>query len=229
MHCSNKILTVGSRSSPLAKTYMDEILDALRPFHPEVEFEVHYCTSPGDRDLSLSLRTLGKTDFFTRDIDKMILEGRCRLGFHSAKDLPDPLTAGLSVICLTKGIDSSDSLVLKDGVKLADFTTPPTIATSSYRREEMVRLIRPDAIFCDLRGTIEQRLAKLATGEADGVVIAEAALIRLKLTHLNRIKLPGETVEGQGQLAVVARSDDTEAAALFACIDSRRGASCGRG
>ena len=64
----------------------------------------------------------------------------------------------------------------------------------------------------DLRGPIHHRLAKLDQKEADGVVVAEAALIRLGLTDLNRIWLLGETAEGQGQLALVAREGDEECA-----------------
>ena len=117
----------------------------------------------------------------------MLLKGECRLAIHSAKDLPDPLPKGLCLAALTKGVDSSDSLVFREGEKL-----PPNgvVATSSERREECVRLLYPDARFVDLRGNIQQRLSLLIQGRVDGVVVAEAALIRLGLTHLNRIKLP---------------------------------------
>ena len=56
----------------------------------------------------------------------------------------------------------------------------------------------------EFRGTIHERLEK----DVDGVVIAEAALIRLKLTHLNRVFLLGETSPMQGKLAVVCRVNE---------------------
>ncbi len=89
------------------------------------------------------------------------------------------------------------------------------IATSSLRREEAVRQLRSDLVFSDLRGRVEERLSQLEKGTADGVVVAEAALIRLKLTHLNRIHLPGETVPLQGRLAIIGRSDDPEIHQIF--------------
>jgi hydroxymethylbilane synthase len=97
------------------------------------------------------------------------------------------------------------------------------IATSSERREAAVRELRPGFSFTfrDVRGTIGQRLALLDKGEADGVVIAEAALIRLGLTHLNRITLPGTTTEMQGQLAIIARQEDNEMRELFSPLDCR--------
>ncbi len=219
MLCLNKNpIAIGARTSPLSRAQVQEILRDLRSFHPSVSFEEHYFSSTGDLDQSTSLRTLDKTNFFTKEIDEALLSGKCRLGIHSAKDLPSPLPNGIALICLTKGVDPADVLVLRDGEDLFSLPSTACIATSSLRREETVKQLRSDLTFCDLRGTIEKRLAKLTTGEADGVVVAEAALIRLGLTHLNRVRLPGSTTEGQGRLAVLARQGDKEMANLFACL-----------
>jgi hydroxymethylbilane synthase len=228
MPCSDNpslALSVGARPSPLSRAQVKEILEALQEHHPYVCFNIHYLSTVGDRDQKTSLRTLGRTDFFTKDIDEWVLEGPNRLGIHSAKDLPSTLAAGLALFCLTRGLDSSDTLVLRPRETLSSLAAGARIATSSIRREEMVRQLRNDLSFCDLRGTIEERLSKLETGEADGVVIAEAALIRLRLTYLNRIRLPGPTVEGQGQLAVVGRQEDQDIKYLFACLDVKQNSS----
>lgn len=214
-------ITVSARSSPLSRTQVKEILQELNYHHPHIQFDVHYTTTIGDRDQWTSLRNMERNDFFTRDIDQSVLQGHCQIGIHSAKDLPFPLTEGLSLLCLTKGVDSSDSLVLRPHDTLHSLPLGACIATSSLRREEIVRQLRNDLQFCDLRGTIDQRLAKLDTREADGVVVATAALIRLKLTSLNHFILPGPTVEGQGQLAVIGKTEDVEMHTLFSCLDTR--------
>lgn len=214
-------VTVGARSSPLSRAQVQEVLKALQSYHPSVDFDVQYVETVGDRDQETSLRQLERTDFFTREIDKGVLDGQYRLGIHSAKDLPLPLPQGLSVFCLTKGVDASDVLVLRPNDTFDTLPSGARIATSSVRREEAVKQLRTDLCFCDIRGTIEQRLARLNTREADGVIVAEAALIRLGLTHVNRIKLPGPTAERQGQLAVVGRENDEEMRALFTCLDVR--------
>lgn len=224
MQCLDKTLLplkVGARPSPLSKAQVKEIDEALRQHHPHVCLEIHYISTIGDRDQTTSLRMLDRTDFFTKEIDAWVLQGHSRVGIHSAKDLAVPLTKGLVLFCLTRGVDSSDSLVLRSNETLQSLKPGAKIATSSIRRENTVKQLRSDLIFCDLRGTIEQRLAKLNTGEADGIVVAEAALIRLELTHLNRLRLPGTTAEGQGQLAVVGREEDQELKVLFACLDVR--------
>jgi hydroxymethylbilane synthase len=177
---------------------------------------MHWVETRGDKDRSTSLRDLGKTDFFTRELDEMVLQNKVRIAIHSAKDLPDPLPTGLCVAFLSKGVDPRDCLVLRKGETLR---SKMVIATSSERREEAVRQLLGDARFIDLRGTIGERLAKLERGEADGVVVAAAALIRLQL-EVPCIYLPGSTVAGQGQLAVVCRDDDQEIIGLFRCPSS---------
>ena len=85
----------------------------------------------------------------------------------------------------------------------------------------MIKDLREDFLCVDIRGTIEERLKKLDSGEVDALVVAEAALIRLRLTFRNRITLPGSPALHQGQLAVVSREEDEEMVELFSCIDVR--------
>lgn len=207
--CSIK---VGARSSPLSRVQVAEVLALLHQHHPHIKFECTYVETYGDRDQQLSLRDLDKTDFFTREIDQLVRSQKVRVGVHSAKDLPEPLPEGLSCVAMTRGLDPSDSLVLSA-------EPPQKIATSSWRREEVVKRLYPQVQCVDIRGTIEQRLAKLYNKEVDGVVIAEAALIRLGLTHLKRVLLPGPTAPLQGRLAIIAHKEDQEMARLFACLN----------
>jgi hydroxymethylbilane synthase len=185
----------------------------------EVELDPIWVETLGDRDRTTSLRDLGKTDFFTREIDKMLLEGVVRAGIHSAKDLPDPLPEGLIRAALTRCVDPRDALVMGEGMSLDRLPQGALIATSSERRELAALCLRSDFRFKDLRGTISERLTQLEDKEVDGVIVAEAAIIRLGLVHLNRVYLPGETAEGQGRLAVVCRASDPEMIELFRTID----------
>lgn len=217
---NSMIIIVGGRSSPLSQAQIQEVWTELCQHHPHIVFQKVLINTVGDKDKKTSLRTLGKTDFFTKEVDELLLEKKCRIAIHSAKDLPEPIPKGIMLVALTKGLDSADSLVLRHGETLQSLKNGACIATSSERREEAVKSMRKDLIFNDLRGTIHERLSHLDSGKADGVVIAEAALIRLKLTHLNRIKLPGTTVPYQGQLAIMALDDDKEMQTIFACIDT---------
>ncbi len=182
-------MKIGARSSPLSRAQVEEIREEF-----QLDFEVVWVETTGDKDKQTSLRGMEKSDFFTRELDEMLLRGEIDAAVHSAKDLPDPLPKGLVLAALSKGVDPRDSLVIKrEPIQL--------VATSSERREEAVRQLYPDCKFIDVRGTIQERLEK----EVDGVVVAEAALIRLKLTHLKRVFLPGDTAPLQGKLAIICR------------------------
>lgn len=186
------MLKVGARSSPLSRAQVEEVRGELG-----LDFEVTWVETTGDLDRSSSLRKMEKSDFFTRELDLMLLNEEIDAAIHSAKDLPEPLPKGLKIAWISQGLDPRDSLVIKkEPVQI--------VATSSERREEAVRQLFPDCRFVDLRGTIQERLKK----EVDGVVVAEAALIRLGLTHLPRVFLPGPTAPLQGKIAIVCREDE---------------------
>jgi hydroxymethylbilane synthase/uroporphyrinogen III methyltransferase/synthase len=211
MCSSPNSIRVAARASKLSRAQFEELQATI----PDVLLEGVFVETHGDLDQSTSLRMLDRTDFFTREVDALVLSGQCQIGLQSAKDLPETIPDGLEIICITQGVDPADSLVLREGRTLEALPPGALIATSSSRREQAVRQLRSDFIFRDVRGTIEQRLSLLESGKADGVVVAEAALIRLKLTHLNRVRLPGPTTPFQGRLAIVARTGDPDMRQLF--------------
>ncbi|GAB4190768.1 MAG: hydroxymethylbilane synthase [Simkaniaceae bacterium] len=212
-----KIL-VGARNSLLSQVQVQEVLLEIQSFFPEIRFDPVFVKTSGDLDQKTSLRDLEKTDFFTKEIDRMVLSKKIRIAVHSAKDLPDPLPPGLAVVALTKGKDPSDCLVMREGDSLERLPKNAVIGTSTRRREEAVLRLRSDILLKDLRGDILQRLQQLEKRAFDGIILAEAAILRLKLHHLNRMILPGETAPLQGRLAVVARKDDGLMRKLFSQI-----------
>jgi hydroxymethylbilane synthase len=213
-------ISVGARNSKLSRAQIDEVLEELRKHVREVEFIPYFLETTGDLDQETSLRDLGRTDFFTRELDVAQAHREFRISIHSAKDLPEHLHPDLEIIAMTAGVDPSDALIIPEEETLESLPAGAVIATSSERREKAVQELRPDLTFCDIRGDVLKRLEQLDFGRVDGVVIAEAALIRLKLTHLNRITLPGETVPMQGRLAIVALKGDSEMTRLFSQLDT---------
>lgn len=206
-------IRLAARSSTLSRMQTEEVIKLF----PSIQFECIWVETWGDQDLATSLRSLEKTNFFTREIDHLLLTNECRIAVHSAKDLPEPLPQGLILVALTEGVDARDSLVFNREIPLGG-----TVGTSCERREQAIKNWRPDVQCIDVRGTIEKRLSLLDAGQLDGLVIAEAAIIRLGLQQRNRIFLKGKTATLQGKLAVVAREDDREIWELFKPLDIRR-------
>lgn len=210
-----------ARSSALSQAQVKEVQSAIQEHYPQVLFNVEFVQTIGDRDQKISLKELYKTDLFTRELDNALIEKRADIAVHSAKDLPEPLPQGLECIAITKGVDSSDSLVIREDLTWQEFAINPKVGTSSFRREKAVLKEFPNAKFFDIRGVIEDRLKLIYSKKLDGVVIAEAALIRLGLTDLKRRPLFSPVENFQGQLAILTQTENSAMKELFSILDVR--------
>ena len=200
----------GTRASKLAVIQTRQALDALQRWLPSMACELVPLSSPGDRDRCTDLRD-SPADFFTRDLDEAVLEGRLDLAVHSAKDLPDLMIDGLDWFWLPWRADPRDALVLRKGLSIATLPSRPRVGVSSERREAYARQRFPEAETRPIRGSIEQRLQQLDDGGYDLVIMAAAALERLGWLHrvtewISTTELPPP--QGQGALAVTYRMDN---------------------
>ncbi|MDI6773858.1 MAG: uroporphyrinogen-III synthase [Verrucomicrobiota bacterium] len=193
---------------------MIQTADAIRRFGeclPGIGFETILFSSPGDRDRAADLRD-SPPDFFTRDLDEAVAGGGIDLAIHSAKDLSDPLPAGLDWCWLPWREDPRDALVLPAGRDMASLPAAPRVGISSARRETWRKSHFPAAQLLLIRGDIETRLAQLDEGRYDIVIMASAALIRLGLQHRISRWIPADELrvpDGQGALAMTFRAGDT--------------------
>ncbi len=214
-------LTIASRISRLALAQVEEVIPLLRSALPAgTTFVSQPQKTPGDRNLTLALTDpTVPDDFFTRDLDDALLEGRADLAVHSAKDLPHVTIPGLCVAALLPARDIREALVVRSGLTEADIRS---IGTSSPRREAELRRLMPQAELKPVRGTIDQRLAQLDAGDFDAVVIAACALERLGLSNRITTFLPFEPVPQQGRLGLTVRADRQDLLEALRTLDVRR-------
>ena len=212
------ILRVISRSSRLALLQVDEFLSQL----PDLRHEIRVVDSYGDKHKELSLMADIEADFFTRELDRALLDGEADIAIHSAKDLPYPLPPGLELVCLTRAGDKTDSLVSRDCLTLVQLPSGSRVGTSSRMRKEELLRIRPDLEVVSIRGTIEERISQVDNGYVDALVVATCALKRLELSDRIAEVLPFKTHPLQGNLAVVAKSGNSKLRKLFEEKDIRK-------
>lgn len=205
---SSGIILTGTRDSRLSLAQTRQTIEQLKEVFPEIRFDIVPMSSPGDRDKTTDLR-LTSGDFFTRDLDDAVLTGRIDCAIHSAKDLPEPLAAGLDLLYLPWAEDPRDVLILRQGQTV--IPPAPRVGVSSVRREEYCKKRFPDAVIKSIRGNIEQRIEQLDRGDYDLLVMAAAGLNRLGLDqriseYIPPTELP--TPPGQGKLALTFREGD---------------------
>ncbi len=201
---SSHIFRVGTRPSNLAVIQARQALERLRVWVPGFTYTITPLASPGDRDQATDLRN-SPSDFFTRDLDVAILDGRLDLAVHSAKDLPEPTPVGLDWFWLPWRADPRDVLILRRDATFATLPDQPVIGISSDRRAAYARQRFPDSRQQSIRGTIEARLQQLDDGRYDVLIMAAAALERLGLLDRVAEWIPVQALappDGQGHLAI---------------------------
>jgi hydroxymethylbilane synthase len=138
------------------------------------------------------------------ELERALLEDRIDIAVHSAKDVPAELAPGLELVAIPERADPRDAVCGADS--LAALPAGARVGTSSLRRMAQIRALREDLEVVPIRGNVDTRLRKLAAGECDAIVLAQAGLARLG-RQADAILEELIPAAGQGALALEARPD----------------------
>jgi hydroxymethylbilane synthase len=161
------------------------------------------------------------TAMFVKELEQALLDGRIDIAVHSLKDVPTELPPRLCLRAVTGRLDPRDALVASS--RLSELASGASIGTGSLRRTVQLMGCRPDLRARPIRGNIDTRLGKVLSGEFDGVIVAAAAMLRLGWEERITEYLPLEhflPAVGQGALAIEARVDDADIAALVSPLNN---------
>jgi len=226
-------LRIGTRGSALALYQANLVRDRLRAAHSALAepgaLDIVPIRTTGDREQRRLLAEIGGKGLFTKEIEEALVEQSIDLAVHSMKDMETRLPAGLAIGCILPRGDPRDAFLSRDGTRLADLPQRARIGTASLRRTAQLLRLRPDLAVSPMRGNVDTRLAKLAAGEADGLVLALSGLERLEKTDAITEILEPETMlpaVAQGALAVECRADDDEVIRLLQPLHDAESAAC---
>lgn len=211
-------MRIGSRGSALALAQAGFVAELLGGADAGVE--VVPVTTSGDRGA-----LIGDKSRWVKELEAALLAGSIDAAVHSAKDVPGELPNRLALVAVPDRVDARDALCGADG--LAALPEGARVGTSSLRRAAGLRALRPDLDVVALRGNVDTRLRKLASGDCAAIVLALAGLERLGLADAAGCTLD-ELVPapGQGTLVVEARADDARVHAALSVIDDPHAAAC---
>jgi len=218
-------LKMASRASKLALVQSNYVRNLLKNISDGIEISIVKVSTKGDRDKSDFLHKSDSMGFFTSEVENAVLDGRADIAVHSLKDLPTACTKGLVVAAIPKRESVADALVASSqAASIAALPAGATVGTSSLRRIAQLRRLRDDLKCVPLRGNVETRLSKVATGKVDAAIVACAGLNRLGLADkISAILPPREFLPApaQGALAVQIRTTDNELAELVSQLDDK--------
>jgi hydroxymethylbilane synthase len=143
------------------------------------------------------------------ELESALTGGRLDLAVHSAKDVPGELAEGLLLVGAPPRAGAEDVLCGARGIEA--LAPGARVGTSSIRRRAQLAAAREDLDVVSMRGNVDTRLAKLAAGDVDALVLARAGLQRLRREDaIDAVLDPARFVPapGQGTLALEARAED---------------------
>ncbi len=220
---SSPILTIGTRGSPLAlaQAHMTAAALAAASQASADRFPLDIIKTSGDLIQDRALSESGGKGLFTKEIDEAQLDGRIDLAVHSGKDLPTILPEGLVIAGFLPRADVRDVFIGHGGQRIESLPDGARIGTASLRRQAQLLRRFPHLKVELIRGNVQTRLNKVASGEYAGTLLALAGLTRLGLAGQATQVLDLEAylpAVAQGAIALVTRADDGKAKALVAAI-----------
>jgi len=230
-------ITIATRRSRLALWQAEHVKGRLEAEHPGLEVALLPLSTRGDELLEARLDDVGGKGLFIKELENAMSDGRADIAVHSMKDVPADLPPGFALAAITAREDPRDAFVSERYEGFAGMPPGALVGTSSLRREAQIAARYPALKVTLLRGNVETRIAKLARGEYDAIVLAVAGLVRLGLQAHIRSKLSADDLlpaPGQGALGIeclAARSDlisllkNLEHPASAACVRAERAVS----
>ena len=218
MRANRDTLLIGTRGSRLARIQAETVREMLSSLHPDRAWLLREIKSEGDVQRQASLASIGGRGVFVKALEDKLLAGEIDLAVHSLKDMPTRLATGLKIGAVLPREDARDALVSRGGPTLKDLPTGAVVGTGSVRRRAQLLAYRSDLVIQDVRGNVDTRLRKLKNGSYDALILAAAALIRLRRTSTVSQYLPPALMlpaAGQGALAVEVRESDEEVMELI--------------
>lgn len=217
-----QVLRIGTRGSALALWQARHVAAAIaaQPGAPAVELVT--LTTTGDAQVDVPLWSVDGRAFFTKEIDRALLDDRVDLAVHSLKDLSTTIEPGLALAAVLEREDPRDVLISTVGNTIEALPRGARIGTSSLRRRAFIARRRPDLVTMEMRGNVPTRIERLRQGHCDAILLAAAGVKRLGLADAITSPLPTAQflpAVSQGAIGICIREHDEPTRPWIAALD----------
>lgn len=224
---------LATRGSALARVQTGMVWAGLTRAFPDLAVSELVVRTAGDRRPDEPLDQLGGSGIFTKELERALREGAAQAAVHSLKDLPVELPADLVLGAILPRGNPADVIVSAHRGGVDGLPSGARIGTGSPRRQAMMLALRADVAVVPVRGNVPTRMAKVARGDFDAVILAAAGLERLGHPADGVIGLEGAVLHastlgsflpapGQGAVAVEVRADDDRARSIVGRLHDGR-------
>ena len=161
-----------------------EVIKKIQHRHPACTCEVIKIESDGDLT-DTPLHMIGGKGLFISKLEQALCNNIADIAVHSLKDVPASLDKKFTIAATLPREEVADVLLLRDKLNISDLSKKLKIATSGPRRKAQLLGINSGFNIVPIRGNIQTRIDKMTTENLDGLIVAKAALNRLKISHPN--------------------------------------------
>jgi hydroxymethylbilane synthase len=218
-------MRLGTRGSALALAQARLVADLLGGAELVTTAELAHGARSADADEGRG----GDKSRWVRGLEQALFDGEIDLAVHSAKDVPEELPEGLTLVGAPVRAAAED--VLCGAPALDSLPAGSRVGTSSPRRAAQLRAAREDIDVVPLAGNVDSRLRKLhgRADRLDAIAIARAGLARLgREQEIGAVLDPARFVPapGQGVIALEGREDDERARKAASAITDEPALQC---
>ena len=203
------LIRVATRGSQLSLIQARIVIDRLKEFNPDLEFQLVIVKTTGDVVTEKPLYSIGVKGIFEKEVNIAVLKGEADIAVHSLKDVPAQVNPELMLAMTPPREDPLDALVSVKGYSLDNIPEGSLVGTSSLRRRGFILYVRPNLRVAPVRGNVDTRLRKMLQGQYDALVMASAGLKRINAQVPYR-EIPPDVMPpapGQGIIGVFVRRD----------------------
>lgn len=223
-------LVLATRGSQLARVQARMVREGLVRAWPGLIVEEEIVRTTGEERPEEALTSLGGAGVFTKELENAVREGRVDAAVHSLKDLPVELPEGLVFGAILARGNPDDVLVAARPGGPEGLSPGARIGTGSPRRAGMMGALRGDVDVVPIRGNVPTRIARVAEGKFEAVILAAAGLERLGWPAGGDFVFEGITLHattlasflpapGQGAIAVEVRASEAGVREIVAVLD----------
>ncbi|MEM1083732.1 MAG: hydroxymethylbilane synthase [Verrucomicrobiota bacterium] len=225
-----RTIRIGTRGSDLALAQAVLTEQALGLAFPDAEWHREVIRTTGDRRTDVALSEVAKVEgildkgVFTKELEVALAADEIDIAVHSLKDVPTVLDDAFEIAGTLERAPVRDVLVSRASGGLEVLAAGSVVGSSSVRRAKQLTWLRKDLQVADIRGNVPTRLEKLAKGDFDAILLAEAGLVRLGYAMDAPCSMEGMELHfapldeerfypaaGQGAIGFEIRKDDAEA------------------
>ncbi|MBC21599.1 MAG: hydroxymethylbilane synthase [Candidatus Marinimicrobia bacterium] len=219
-----KKLIIGTRGSNLALNQAKSVKEKILKIFPDIKIDTKTIKTEGDIDLKTPIRNILDKGFYTKEIEKALLDSSINIAVHSMKDLPLELDSKFQIGAVLKRRSPMDVILSNNYKTINEFPGTPTIAVGSLRRRLQLKKIFPNVKLVDIRGNIETRIKKLIDNKWDGLIMAKAAIERLSIKHMFYEFNIDEMIPApcQGIVAIENLKSDSELVPILDAINNNK-------